>query len=148
MRNCIIASVFLIAAAFALAQKGASVEELMQRAQAAPTGAQPAIYAELAERQLAAADKLYSSGDANAAGSAVEDVVSYSGKAAHAAAESGSHMKPTEIALRKMAERLRTIRRTLALEDQKPAEEAADRLEALRNDLLARMFEKNKKKGK
>ena len=57
-------------------------------------------------------------------------------------------LKPTEIALRKMAARLRTIRRTLALEDQKPVEDAANRLEALRTDLLSRMFDKGKKKDK
>jgi hypothetical protein len=147
MRNGLIAFIFLAAAAMAVAQKGASDEELINRAQAAPTGAQPGLYTELAERQLEAADKLYGSGDATAANSAVEDVVTYSGKATHAAAESGGHMKPTEIALRKMAARLRTIRRTLALEDQKPVEGAANRLEALRNELLTRMFEKNKKKG-
>ena len=148
MRNFIITFLFLAAAAMAVAQKGASLEELINRAQAAPTPAQPSLYTELAERQLEAADKLYNSGDSNTANSAVEDVVTYSGKAVHAATESGSHMKPTEIALRKMAARLRTIRRTLAFEDQKPVEDAANRLEALRTDLLSRMFDKGKKKDK
>lgn len=147
MRKCIILVVFAAATAWGWAEKGGSLEELISRAQAAPTGAQPGLYTELAERQLQTADKLYNSGDANAASSAVEDVVTYSGKAAHAAAESGSRLKPTEIALRKMADRLRTIRRTLALEDQKTVEEAADHLEALRTDLLSKMFE-GKKKGK
>ena len=148
MRNFIITFLFLAAAAMAVAQKGASLEELINRAQAAPTPAQPNLYTELAERQLEAADKLYNSGDSNAANSAVEDVVTYSGKAVYAATESGSHMKPTEIALRKMAARLRPIRRTLAFEDQKPVEDAANRLEALRTDLLSRMFDKGKKKDK
>ncbi len=146
MRHCMIAFLLLGATAVVLAQKGLSTEELINRAQTAPAAAQPSLYTQIAERQLEAADKLYNSGDAGAASSAVEDVVTYSGKAAHAAADSGSHLKPTEIALRKMADRLRTIRRTLAFEDQKPVEDAANRLEALRNDLLSRMFEN--KKGK
>ena len=146
MRNCIVIFLFLGISAVGLAQKGSSVEELVERAQAAPKGAQPGLYTEIAERQLEAADKLYNSGDAQAAHSAVEDVVTYSGEAAHAASDSGNRLKPTEIALRKMAARLRTIRRTLALEDQKPVEDAANRLEALRTDLLSRMFAKGKKK--
>jgi hypothetical protein len=44
-----------------------------------------------------------------------------------------------------MADRLLTIRHTLAFEDQKPVEDAANRLEALRSELLARMFAKGKK---
>jgi hypothetical protein len=147
MRNCIIAFLFLAGTVVALAQKGASLEELISRAQAAPTGAKPALYSELAQRQLEAADRLYNSGDAGAANAAVEDVVAYAGKATEAAADSGSRLKPTEIALRKMAARLRTIRRTLALEDQRPVEDAANRLEVLRTNLLSRMFE-NKKKDK
>jgi hypothetical protein len=75
----------------------------------------------------------------------VNDVVYYSADAAHAANESGSRLKPTEIALGKMADKLRTIRRTLAFEDQKPVEDAANRLETLRTELLNRMFDKGKK---
>jgi hypothetical protein len=146
MRNRILASLFLICAGWVLAQKGASVEELIVRAQAAPQGAQPALYTEAAEHQLEAADRLYNSGDSQAAKSAVEDVVTYCGQAEQAATASGSRLKPTEIALRKMSSRLRTIRRTLAVEDQKPVEDAANRLETLRSDLLSRMFENHKKK--
>ena len=145
MRNYVVIVLLLAAPALVLAQKGASLDELLNRAQAAPPAAQTSLYTELAERQLESADKLYKSGDAGGANSAVDDVVTYSGKAARAAADSGSRMKPTEIALRKMADRLRTIRRSLALEDQRPVEEAANRLESLRTELLGRMFDKKKK---
>lgn len=148
MRNCIVLLFLLAASAAVFAQKDAPLDELISRAAAAPTNAQPALYTQIAERQLASADKLYTSGDAVAAKSAVDDVVTYSGDAAHAANESGNRLKPTEIALRKMADKLRTIRRTLAFEDQKPVEDAANRLEALRSDLLSRMFENGKKKDK
>lgn len=146
MRNRIFLFLCLAATAV-LAQKDATLDELIGRAGAAPINAQPGLYTQIAERQLESADKLYSSGDAQAASAAVDDVVTYSGKAVHAANESGSRLKPTEIALRKMADKLRTIRRTLAFEDQKPVEDAANRLEALRTDLLSRMFA-NKKKDK
>lgn len=140
--------VFLLLAGTALVfgQKGATLDELISRAATAPTNAQPALCTEIAERQLQAADKLYDSGDAGAARSAVDDVVTYSGKAVHASEESGSRLKPTEIALRKMAEKLHAIQRTLAFEDQKPVEDAANRLETLRSELLSRMFSNTKKK--
>jgi hypothetical protein len=146
MRNRIVVVLFLTAVTVVFAQKDASLDELISRAGTAPVSAQPALCTEIAERQLEAADKLYSSGNPGAASAAVDDVVTYSAKAAHAANESGSRLKPTEIALRKMADRLRAIRHTLAFEDQKPAEDAANRLEALRSELLARMFAKGKGK--
>jgi hypothetical protein len=147
MRNRIFLLLCLAVTAAAFAQKDLTLDELISRASAAPVNAQPALYTQIAERQLESADKLYNTGDAQAASSAVDDVVTYSGKAVHAANESGSRLKPTEIALRKMADRLRTIRRTLAFEDQKPVEDAANRLETLRTDLLSRMFTNGKKKG-
>jgi len=72
-------------------------------------------------------------------------VVKYSGQASTAAVKTGKHLKHTEITIRKMAERLRTIRRSLAFEDQAPVQDAADRLESMRNDLLSRMFSKGSK---
>ena len=70
----------------------------------------------------------------------LKDVVSYSEKATTAATQTGKKLKNIEIAVRKMAERLRDIKRSLNFEDQPPVQEAAERLEKLRNQLLAKMF--------
>jgi len=145
MRICIMFALLFAATVVVFGEKDASLEELKSRAATAPINAQPALCTEIAERQLKAADQLYSSGDVTAATAAVSDIVTYSTQAALAANESGKGLKPTEIALRKMADRLLTIRHTLAFEDQKPVEDAANRLEALRSELLARMFAKGKK---
>jgi len=51
-----------------------------------------------------------------------------------------------EISVRKLAEKLRDIKRTLALEDQPPIEKAIEGMEAIRTTLLKEMFRKEKKK--
>jgi hypothetical protein len=122
-----------------------SLDQLIKRANAAPERERAFLCTQVAERQLQAADKLYSAGDSDAARAAVADVVTYSEKAADASAHSSARLKQTEIALRKMAAKLRDIQRTISFEDQKPVEEAANRLEKLRTDLLARMFNKGAK---
>jgi hypothetical protein len=67
-------------------------------------------------------------------------VATFSEKARDAASKSGKKLKPTEIAVRKMAHKLRDMKRTLSFEDQAPVQDAIDRLEHVRTDLLTRMF--------
>ena len=62
-----------------------------------------------------------------------------------AAAHSRKHLKNTEIATRKMSEKLRDVQRTLNFEDQPPLAQAIQRLEDVRTDLLKQMFGKEKK---
>jgi hypothetical protein len=116
---------------------------LVKRAEAASIGQQPALYAEIAERQLREADQLYNNGQVDRARAAVDDVVTYSDRASEAASHARSKIKNTEIAIRKMAAKLRDIKRGLAFEDQPPVQAATDHLEALRTGLLARMFAKD-----
>src|ERR1700674_2961953 len=125
-------------AAFAVGDEALAV--LVKRAEAASIGQQPALYAEIAQRQLRAADQLYNDGQVDAARAAVNDVVTYSDRASDAASRARSKIKNTEIAIRKMAAKLRDIKRGLAFEDQPPVQAAADHLEALRTGLLSRMF--------
>jgi polyhydroxyalkanoate synthesis regulator phasin len=99
---------------------------------------------EIAERQLKSVDELYTAGKVDDARTALKDVVTYSEKAHDAAMQSGKKVKNTEIAFRKMATKLRDIKRSLNFDDQAPVQAAADRLEALRTDLLSHMFGKSK----
>jgi hypothetical protein len=119
-----------------------SLEQLIKRADSAPERERCSLYTEIAERQLHAADQLYNSGQNEAARAAVRDIVTYSEKASDAADRATLRLKHTEISLRKIAAKLRDIRRTVAFEEQKPIEDAADHLEKLRTDLLSRMFAK------
>jgi len=130
--------------AISLAAKEQSLQELIARAKTAPLKDQPALYIEIAERQLKSADELYNAGKVDEARAAVADVVAYSEKAHDGAIQSGKKLKATEMASRKMSHRLRDLKRTLNFDDQAPVEAAADRLESLAQDLLNHMFGKGK----
>lgn len=124
----------------ALGYKDEPIEDLIKRAEAAPLNDQPKLYVEIAERQMKAADKLYGAGQNQQARTAISDVVTYSDRATDAATKSGKRLKKTEIAVRKMAEKLRDLKRSLEFEEQAPVQTAVDHLEKMRTALLARMF--------
>ncbi len=128
--------------ACASSKKSESVQELDSRAQAAKSGDQPALYIELAERELAAATELYRQGKTEEGRAAVATTVNYSQKAHDASAESSRKLKNTEIAFRKMALKLRDVKQTLNFEDQAPLQAATDKLEGFRMDLLSHLFPK------
>ena len=139
-----IAAVLLATSLLALAYKTETLQDLMARAESARVEDRPALCVEIAERQLKSADELYTAGKVDDAGAAVKDVVTYSEKAHDAAIQSGKKVKNTEIAFRKMATKLRDIKRSLNFDDQAPVQAAADLLESLRTDLLSHMFGKGK----
>jgi polyhydroxyalkanoate synthesis regulator phasin len=124
--------------------KTETLQELIARAESARVEDRPALYVEIAERQLKFANELYTAGKVDEARTAVQDVVTYSEKAHDAAIQSGKRVKNTEIEFRKMAAKLRDIKRSLNFEDQAPVQAAAERLETLRTDLLSHMFGKGK----
>ena len=123
-----------------------ALQQQIARADSAPPSERPALYIHIARQQAEAADKLYQEGDAEAGNKALNDVVTYAGKASDAAATTGKRLKDTEIAVRKMAEKFRDVKRTLPFEDQAPVQQAIDDLEKMRTDLLAVMFGKKGKK--
>jgi hypothetical protein len=128
--------------------KDATVAELKARLESARSEDRPELCMQIAERQLRNADTLYKDGNVAQAAAAVDDIVTYSEKARDAATQSKKHLKNVEIDVRKIAERLRDIKRTLALEDQLPVERAIRRLEDIRTALLQEMFAKDRKKEK
>jgi hypothetical protein len=139
-----ITAILLATALSVFASKPESLQDLIARADAAKVDDRPALYVEIAERQLKTADDSFTTGKVENAQAAVKDVVTYSEKAHDAAIQSGKKLKNTEIDFRKMAAKLRDIKRTLNFDDQAPVEAAADRLESLRTDLLSHMFGKGK----
>ena len=139
-----IVAVLLATSFLAFGYKTETLQELMAREEAAKVEDRPALCAEIAERQLKAADELFTAGKVEEAQAAVKDIVIYSEKAHDAAIQSGKKIKNTEIDFRKMAAKLRDIKRSLNFEDQAPVQAAADRLESLRTDLLSHMFSKGK----
>jgi len=128
------------------AAKEESVDDLKARLANASAENRAEISLRIAQLQLRAADKAYVEGHVAEARSAVADVADYCEKARDAAVESKKHLKTAEIDTRKMAEKLRDIKRTLAFEDQPPVDQAIRRLEEIRTSLLKEMF--SDKKGK
>ena len=130
----------------AFAAREENVDELIARAESAQPNDRAALYLKIAHLKAEAADKLYDNGNAEAGRAALQDVVAYSKKATDAAIATGKKLKNVEITLRKMAEKFRDIKRTVAFDDQTPLQQTVDELEKMRTDLLSAMF--GKKKGK
>jgi len=143
-------SIFLIIFALSLraAARDESVDELKARFETARPEERPELGIRIAQHQLRNADNLYRNGNVDQANAAVDDIATYSEKARDAATQTKKHLKNVEIDARKMAEKLRDIKRTLAFEDQPPVEQAIRRLEEVRTALLKEMFSKENKKEK
>ncbi|HEY6303919.1 MAG TPA: hypothetical protein VIX14_12720 [Terriglobales bacterium] len=140
-------TVLLLALCFAYgAAKDETVAALKARFESAHPEDRPDLGMRIAQQQLRNADKLYGEGNIDQAVAAVDDVVTYSEKARDAAIQTRKHLKNVEIDVRKIAEKLRDIKRTLAFEDQAPVEQAVRRLEDVRSTLLKEMFAKETKK--
>jgi hypothetical protein len=138
---------FLFAlASICAAAKDETTDQLKSRFESARPEDRPELGIRVAQQQLRDADKLYTEGKTDQARAAVDDVVAYSEKARDAAIQTQKHLKNIEIDVRKMAQKLRDIRRTLAFEDQPPVDEAARHLEDVRTTLLKAMFAKDNKK--
>jgi hypothetical protein len=133
--------------AYCAAAKEETVDELKARFESARPEDRPEIAIRVAQQQLRDSDKLYGEGKIEQANADVEDVVAYSEKARDAATKINKRLKNIEIDVRKIAEKLRDIKRTLAFEDQPPVDQAIRRLEDVRTSLLKAMFA-NDKKGK
>jgi|SRR5271168_2129089 len=148
MRRFVIAVFFLAFATCLGAAKDESVEQLKSRFESARPDDRPGLCILIAQQQLRSADKFFLDGDVDQANAAIDDIVSYSEKAREAAAQSKKHLKSVEIDVRKIADRLRDIKRTLAFDDQAPVDMAIRRLEDVRTALLKEMFGKDNKKEK
>src|ERR1700692_478453 len=124
--------------------KDETVDELKARFANARAEDRPELGIRIAQHQLRNADKLYNEGNIEKAHEAVNDILTYTEKARDAAVQTNKRRKNVEI----NAHKARDIKRTLAVEDQPPVEEAIRRLEDVRTELLKEMFAKDKKPGK
>ncbi len=144
-RRITLTAILLLASALpGLGSKEPAVQELAAKAEAARLEDRPRLYLDIAQRQLLSANESYRAGRSEEGRAAVDDVVLYTGKARDAAIQSGRKLKDTEIIVRKMADKLRDLKRTLNFDDQAPVQNAADQLETMRTELLSHMFGKGK----
>ena len=123
-----------------------TLEELKERVANASVVDRPPLCIRVAERQLDAANRFYDAGDIEKAQAALNDVVAFSESARDYAIQSHKHEKQTEIAIRKMARKLANLKHTVSREDQDPVQQTIDRLERIRDELMAAMFPKGGKK--
>jgi hypothetical protein len=134
-------------AAFAWADNHApTVEELKARIANAGIGDRPALCLKLSEMQLAAAGRLYTAGDNDQAKAALTDVTAFAELARDYSIQSHKHEKQSEIAIRKMVRKLNDLKHTVTHEDQPQVDDTINKLERIRDDLLAAMFPKGNKK--
>ena len=118
-----------------------TVEELKAKAEAARGDQAAELYAELTQKLIEVANQQFTEGAPTQGHTTIKEAVEAAEKARAAAAGSHSRrVKKTEIALRKAARRLDEVRRSLAFEDRPPVEEAVNRIEQLRMQILNQMF--------
>jgi hypothetical protein len=123
-----------------------TIEELKARVANASIADRPGLCVHISELQTDAADRLYVAGDTEKAQAALADVVAFSESARDYSIQSHKHEKQTEIAIRKMAHKLADIKHTVSHDDQAQVQNTIDRLQRIRDDLLAAMFPKGVKK--
>lgn len=146
MRPLVFTVVLFALAANCSAAKDENVDQLKTRFESARPEDRAELGIRIAQLQLHSADALYNKGNAEQARIAVEDIATYVEKARDAAEQTKKHLKNVEIDARKMADKLRDIKRTLSVDDQPPVEQAIRRLEDVRTTLLKAMFAKKEKK--
>ncbi len=123
-----------------------TIEELKARVANARIVDRPVLCIHISELQREAADRLYVAGDSEQAKAALVDVVAFSELARDYAIQSHKHEKDSEIAIRKMTRKLADMKHTVSHEDQEQVQITIDRLQRIRDDLLAAMFPKGVKK--
>jgi hypothetical protein len=122
-----------------------TIDELRARLASASVGDRPHLCVQIAQKQLAEADKLYAASEVEKAQAALTDVVSFSELARDYAIRSHKYQKQTEIAARSMTRKLTDLLHTLPHDDQAPVRDAINRLQRVRDDLLFAMFPKGAK---
>ncbi len=122
-----------------------TVEELKARLSSASIRDRPHLCVEIAEKQLTEADKFYAASEVEKGEAALTDVVAFSELARDYAIQSHKYQKQTEIATRSMTRRLTDLLHSLAHDERVPVQDAINRLQRVRDDLLAAMFPKGAK---
>jgi hypothetical protein len=144
-RGMAIATVLAAFLASPMAAKEPTLDELKARLSSTSVGGRPQICLQIAERQLDEADKLYSAFDSEKAQVALADVVTFSELARDYSIQSHKHQKQTEIDVRKMTRKLNDLKHVVSRDEQATVQNAIDRLQRVRDDLLLAMFPKGKK---
>jgi hypothetical protein len=144
MKTLTVLILLLLTTLAAAAANNEEVESLKARA-ATPTedaNDRVKLFTKVAELQLKQLSQAYDQGNDEQAQAALHDVLEYGVKAAESSQESRKRMKQTEIAIRKISNRLGDISKTLSFDERQPVTSAIKTLENARSNLLRAMFRK------
>ena len=135
-----VAVLCLLALSAAGAARQETIEELKAKASSAKVSDQPKLCLEIARRQLDAAEKNYQAGQTAQAEALLKEVVDFAQKAGDAARQARKHIKKTEIEVRKISRSLQDLKPTVDVDSRPPLQDAINRLEHIRSQLLMEMF--------
>ena len=139
-------SLMLAMSATLIGAQQLTIEEWKARVANASVANRSPLCIRISELQMDAADRFYSMGDSAQAKGALADGVAFSELARDYAIQSHRHEKESEIAIRKMVRKLANMKHAVSQEDQAQVQITIDRLQSIRDDLLAAMFPKGIKK--
>ena len=145
LRNPLLVALVASFAVTASLAKDLTIEELKDRVKSSPVGDRPRICLQIAERQLDAANKSFAADESDKAKASLTDVVAFSELARDYAIQTHKHLKQTEIAVRGMTRKLSDLKHSVPHDDQPAIQDAIDRLQRVRDDLLLAMFPHGKK---
>jgi hypothetical protein len=142
LRRVVVAALLAAFLTSPLAATEPTVEQLKARLSSASAGERPQLCLQIAERQLDDADKLFAAFDSDKAQTDLTDVVAFSELARDYAIQAHKRLKQTEIAVRKMTRKLNDLKHSVSRDEQVAVQNAIDRLQRVRDDLLLAMFPK------
>ncbi|HEV8182195.1 MAG TPA: hypothetical protein VGQ61_07455 [Candidatus Angelobacter sp.] len=140
--------IILLLLALAARAEEKTVEQLKAEAEHAEPGQRGRLYAEIAEKLVAVADKQFTDAESIKGHATVQEILQYATKAHDLAIETRKKMKETEKSLRECHRRLENMKRTLAAEDRPSVEAVEKQLEKLTEEVLESMFAPPKKEKK
>ncbi len=138
--------IIMLSLAFAARAEQRTVDQLKAEAEHASADQQGRLYAEIAEKLVAVADKQFTDGESVKGHAIVQEILQYATKAHDLAIETRKKMKETEKSLRECHRRLENMKRTLAAEDRPAVEAVEKQLEKFTEDVLEAMFAPPEKK--
>ena len=138
--------IILLSLALAASGEQKTVDQLKAEAEHASADQQGRLYAEIADKLVAIADKQFTDGESVKGHATVQEILEYAIKAHDLVLQTRKKMKETEKFLRECHRRLDNMKRTLAAEDRPKVEDVEKQLEKLTEDVLESMFAPPEKK--
>lgn len=132
----------------ALHAEDKTVDQLKAEAEHADAGQQGRLYAEIAVKLVALADKQFTDSESIKGHETVQEILQYAIKAHDLTIQTRKKMKETEKDLRLCRHNLENMRRTLAAEDRPKVEAVEKQVEKLTEEVLESMFNPPKKDSK